>query len=669
MKLAEPYFLLLLLLVPLLALAAWLAERQRRLAWHKLVAPRLRRRLAAPASGVARWLSLSCGFLALSLLVLCLAQPIAGEQETSSLVKGRNIIIAIDASRSMLVRDTAPDRLTAAKAAAYDLLDRFPEDRIGLLAFAGSASLQAPLTVDHNALRESLDQLDTTNVPSGGSNLAEAINLATKTFRETGQSTHGLIVLSDGELHEGKLDDATFDARQEGVFVVSIGLGTLEGDFVPDPEEKDGRFRDRSGNPVLSRLTPAPLRTLAGDTGGLYLEGVGNNFADKIDTVIARLDAFEDEGRLQVTPVPRFQWFLLPAMFLLIANLLIRFLWTPARPSGIPAAATPAIALAALLLSGPDLQAEEPSWFAKVIDKVMQPTKSALGSSLLASDQPQEALILYQDAARSETGERLLKTHYGEAMAHYQLGQYEQAAEAFSKSLLSEDRQLQRDSHFQLANTLYHRGLEAQQAPQAPSEGEEPPKKRPKASELLQDAIANYDAALQIDKKHQSSRDNREFVKEVLAQIKEQEQEQQQQEQEEQQKEEGESDEEQQEGGEPQESEQSENQEGENEEQEEGNEGEPGSDEEQGQDGEQQEGEKGETGEEGEQEGPQEQPGEEGEEQQNQQSQSGQAGEPLSAREDETAEEFARRILEENADFQKEALRQRGRQQNPTKDW
>lgn len=661
MKLAEPYYLLLLLFVPLLALAAWLAERQRRVAWQKLVAPRLRRRLAAPASGLARWLSLGCGLFGLSLLILCLAQPIAGEKETTSLVRGRNVIIAIDASRSMLVRDTAPDRLTAAKAAAYDLLDRFPEDRIGLLAFAGSASLQAPLTVDHNALRESLDQLDTTNVPSGGSNLAEAINLATKTFRETGQSTHGLIVLSDGELHEGKLDDATFDARQAGVFVVAIGLGTLEGDFVPDPEEKDGRFRDRSGNPVLSRLNPAPLRTLAGDTGGLYLEGVGNNFADKIDTVIARLDAFEDEGRLQVTPVPRFQWFLLPAMFLLIASLLIRFFWAPARPKGIPAATASTIALAAFLLSGPDLQAEEPGWFAKVIDKVMQPTKSARGSTLLEGDQPKEAITLYQDATKSETGERLMKTHYGEAMAHYQLGQYEQAAETFSKSLLSEDRQLQRDSHFQLANTLYHRGLKAQQAQQAPPEGEESPKKGPKASELLQDAIANYDAALALDKKHQPSQDNREFVKEVLAQIKEQEQ--QQQEQEEQQKQEGEGEEEQEEGGEQQESEQSENQEGENGEEEQGQEG---SEEEQGQDGEQQEGDE---GEEGEQEGQQEQPGEEGEEQQSQQSPSAEEGEPLSAREDETAEEFARRILEENADFQKEALRKRGRQQNPTKDW
>lgn len=335
MTLAEPAFLLLLLLIPLLALGAFLAERQRRAAWQTLVAPRLRRKLAAPLSPWSRWLSLGGGLLGLCLLIFCLAQPIAGEKETTSLVKGRNIIIAVDASRSMLVRDVAPNRLNAAKTAVYELLERFPDDRIGLLAFAGSASLQAPLTIDHNALRETLDQLDETNVPSGGSNLADAINLATKTFKETGQQTHGLIVISDGELHEGELEDASFDARQAGVFVVTIGLGTREGDFVPDPTEEDGRFRDRSGKPVLSRLNPDPLRTLAGDTGGLYLEGFGSDFTDKIDTVISRLDAFEDEGRIQKTPVPRFQWFLIPAMILMLASILFRFLWSPTRPRAV----------------------------------------------------------------------------------------------------------------------------------------------------------------------------------------------------------------------------------------------------------------------------------------------------------------------------------------------
>ena len=257
MILAEPAFLFFLLLVPLLALGAVLAGRQRKIAWQKLVAPRLRKKLAAPASPWSRWLSLGCGLFAFTLLTICLSQPIAGEAETTSLVKGRNIIIAVDASRSMLVRDVAPDRLNAAKTAVYELLERFPNDRIGLLAFAGSASLQAPLTVDHNALRETLDQLYETNVPSGGSNLADAINLATRTFKETGQSTHGLIVISDGELHEGELEDASLMPDKQGSSSSPLAWAPAKATLSPTPRKMTDAFEIKTESQSSPVSTPS----------------------------------------------------------------------------------------------------------------------------------------------------------------------------------------------------------------------------------------------------------------------------------------------------------------------------------------------------------------------------------------------------------------------------
>ncbi|GHC59265.1 VWA domain-containing protein [Roseibacillus persicicus] len=649
MTLAEPAFLFFLLLVPLLALGAWLADRQRRVAWQSLVAPRLRRKLAAPASPLGRWLSLGCGLIGLCLLVVTLAQPIAGEVETTSQVRGRNIIIAVDASRSMLVRDVAPDRLNAAKTAVYELLEHFPNDRIGLLAFAGSASLQAPLTIDHNALRETLDQLDETNVPSGGSNLADAINLATKTFKETGQRTHGLIVISDGELHEGELEDASFDARQEGVFIVTIGVGTLEGDFVPDPEETDGRFRDRSGRPVLSRLNPAPLRTLAGDTGGLYLEGVSGDFTKKIETVISRLDAFEDEGRVQKRPIPRFQWFLIPAMLFMIASLLLRFLWVPARPRAVTATPTTTLlVLIALFGASP----ESSAW--------NNPLEGFFGSRALKKGDTAKALEHFEKAAEDASPEELARIRYGQGAASYRAGNYEKAADAFADALLSKESSLQRDAYSQLANTLYHRAMSPDSSDGIPLE---------ERIDLMEDALEHYDSALEIDSKHKASTQNRKATEQALEQLK-QVQQQQQEQQEQEQQESGEEGEE--EEGEPQESDQQgengENQEGEQGEEEDGEEGE--------QDGEGQEGEEGEQDEngngqeEGEEDGQdgEQQSGQEGQEegQQNQAQQSQQGPAP---REDETAEEFARRILEENADFQKDALRKRGRQAAPTKDW
>ncbi|MGJ8723075.1 MAG: VWA domain-containing protein [Roseibacillus sp.] len=646
MTLAEPAFLALLLLIPLLALGAFLAERQRRTAWQKLVAPRLRKKLAAPVSPWARWLSLACGLLALCLLIFCLAQPIAGEKETTSLTKGRNIIIAVDASRSMLTRDVAPDRLNAAKTAVYELLDRFPDDRIGLLAFAGSASLQAPLTIDHNALRETLDQLDETNVPSGGSNLADAVNLATKTFKETGQQTHGLIVISDGELHEGELKDASFDARQAGVFVVTIGIGTREGDFVPDPTETDGRFRDRSGKPVLSRLNPDPLRTLAGDTGGLYLEGFGSDFTEKIDTVISRLDAFEDEGRIQKTPVPRFQWFLVPAMILMIASILFRFLWTPARPRSVTATpATLALVTIALFGSLTDAQA----W--------NNPLEGFLGSRALKKGDNEKALEHFEKAAENANAEDLAKLRFGQGTARYQSGDYATAGDSFAEALLSSDKNLQRDAHSQLANTLFHRAVQKQG--QEDADLEEP-------ISYLEDALEHYDSALELDEKHDPSTQNREVTQQMLEQLKQAQQQQQEQEQE-QQQESGEGENEDEQDGQPQEQNQSEN--GENGEQ--GEEGEPQEGDQGEEEGEENQGQQGDEGEEG-NEGDQQQ-GQQGQEEGDQEGQQGSQGQQNqqgpAPREDETAEEFARRILKENADFQKDALRKRGRQVVPTKDW
>ena len=516
MTFAEPYFLLLLLLVPLLAAGAFLATRQRKMAWEQLVAPRLRRKLAAPASPLSRWLSLGAGLLGFTFLIIALAQPIAGEQEVTSLVKGRNLIIAIDASRSMLTRDVAPDRLTVARTAVYELLDRFPEDRIGLLAFAGTAAVQAPLTVDHNALRETLDQLDVNNVPAGGSNLADAVNLATRAFRETGQNTHGLIVISDGELHEGELDDATHDATIAGVFVVAIGIGTRDGDFIPDSSEKDNRFRDRNGKPVLSRLNSEPLRNLARDTKGIYLEGAGGDFTDKIDSVINSLDAFEGEGRVQKTPIPRFQWFLVPAMILMIASLLLRFLWAASRPKAVAASPVTALIIATAFLGT-----------APKVDAWSNPLDGFLGSQALKKGNPDKALEHFEKAAKNAEDDELAKIRFGQGEAAYESLNYARAAEFYSNALLSSNKTLQRDAHSKLANTLYLRTLEELKEMKRSQNFS----KMEALISYLQDAIDHYDSALEIDPKHKPSEQNRQIAQEALEKLKQAQQQKQEQQQ------------------------------------------------------------------------------------------------------------------------------------------
>lgn len=679
MSFLAPEFLFLLLLIPLLVAGAIAMARQKKQAWQKLLAPKLRERLAAPSSRTYRWLSLGCGLVGLALLTFGAAQPTAGTTTTEALIRGRNILIAIDASRSMLARDTAPDRLTAAKAAAFEVLDRFPNDRIGLLAFAGTSSVQAPLTVDHNALRETLDQLDTSNIPTGGSNLAEAVNLATSTLKKTGQATNALIILSDGELHEGELSDASFDARQAGVICITVGLGTEDGDFIPDPKQSDGNFRDREGRAVLTRLNSTPLRTLASESGGIYIEGVGRNFSEQISKVISRLDAYEDEeGTTREIPNPRYQLFLIPALILMIASILIRQLSPARKAKGLPIAA-------ALLLFTPEVEA----W---------NPLESFFGTRALSRNDPEKALESFRNSSIDAQGDEKAQLKFGEASALYKLKRYPEAAKAYSEALLSSDESLRHDAHFQLANTLHHRATSSL-APPPPPENEQdlatavdqlgsnsntaedsPPAPQEDPIPLWQDALKHYDAALEIKPDHQPTIENREVVQKLLDQHQPQDQQQQeQQSQDDPQESDSNEDSEQQENQNNDESQQNQEQnesdqnESSDQQDKQQDSGEENSDQENNSSSneDQEQSEEGNQSQDSQDEDSQNQ--EDGQQEQQSQGQSSQqqpAPQRPAPRENETPEEFARRILEQNADFQKDQLRsQKARQMTKEKDW
>ena len=181
---ANPYFLLLLVaLIPLVILRAR-SLRFRKQAVTALVAPRLRHRLLIGNRPGTHWAGFTLQLIALALLIVALAGPRYGYTEETTIAEGRNILIGIDTSRSMLATDLQPDRLTRAKLAAHDLIHSLPGDRVGLIAFAGTSFLQAPLTVDHDAVIESISQLDTEIIPRGGTNIGRALALARETFAE-----------------------------------------------------------------------------------------------------------------------------------------------------------------------------------------------------------------------------------------------------------------------------------------------------------------------------------------------------------------------------------------------------------------------------------------------------------------------------------------------------
>ena len=272
MSFAYPIVLLALLLLPLLAgLKVWGDLRSRKAA-ARVASPRLMPELLVSRGRRQGWLVLLLELGALACFIVALARPQYGFLEEETGAGGRSLIVAIDTSRSMLTDDLKPNRLTRTQLAAADLVKRLRGDRIGLMPFAGTAFMYAPITPDIDALMESIDSLDTEIIPRGGSNLARPIELALETFAKaeaTGQQV--LILFSDGENLEGTTLAAAQKAKEQKLTIITIGVGTPNGGLIPDAESPGGYYRDRENKPVVSRLQRDVLISIANTTGGLYL--------------------------------------------------------------------------------------------------------------------------------------------------------------------------------------------------------------------------------------------------------------------------------------------------------------------------------------------------------------------------------------------------------------
>jgi len=450
-KFAQPAWFILLVLFPLLGGAAVVVARLRRKQWSAFVAPRLRGVLLRGGSPLPRWFALLFLLAAGATILIALARPQgdAGVRTEKSL--GRNLLIALDLSRSMRVRDVKPDRLAQAKTVIYEMLDAMPNERIGLIGFAGASYVYAPLTVDHAAVRETVEQIDETWAPVGGSNLAEAVHLAADTLRKTGQKNNALVILSDGEKHEGNLQSAITEAVHAGVYILAIGVGTEDGDYVPDPEVPGKHMVDRSHKPVISRLQPDALRELAAETKGRFaVAGSGMDLPQMVKSVVKDLDAFEMEGRERTVYIEFYQWFTLPAIIFLAGSILAGTRWRRIRHA--------AIAAATLVLTPIAVRADGVSAAKDALQRKQYP-------------EARDAYAKLANNARSD--ERAARFRLGEATAAYRAGDLKRACSAFSSALRSGDSAVLSNSHTGLGNTLFQlgwRNLTDESYPQASSQ-------------------------------------------------------------------------------------------------------------------------------------------------------------------------------------------------------
>lgn len=419
----------------ILTVLAIVIARLRQSQWQAFAADRLRPILIKRRSPVVRWISFSLLLLACISLVIALTRPHEKAGTREEKILSRNVLIALDLSRSMRVQDMKPDRLSRAKIAIYELLEELPNERVGIIGFAGSAYVYAPLTVDHAAVRQTVEQIDENWATLGGSNLKDAVELAIDTLKKTGQKQNALVIFSDGEKHDGSLDDIASEAKLAGVNILAIGIGTENGDYVPNADFPGNRMVDENGQPVISRLQPEVLRNLAEATNGKYAAaGSGDDIASLVKNSIKDLDAFEMEGRQREVTIEYYQWFLLPAIAFLFASIIIGTRW---RGVGKAAAA-----LAIFLMPDPS-QADDAKDAARFLSE-NNFTAAAQTYRKLAKESPSSNL-------RS-------RYHLGEGIAFLRGGSFKSARSAFSKSLDADNPDVLAEAHLGMANSLFQLG-------------------------------------------------------------------------------------------------------------------------------------------------------------------------------------------------------------------
>ena len=474
-----------LVLLPLLVLIFVGNERRREKLVRKLVAARLQDRLAGNVSIGRRRLRFTLLLLALACLIVALARPQYGFTWEESKRKGRDVIIAIDCSRSMLATDLAPNRLGRAKLAAQDFIGQLTGDRVGLIAFAGSAFLQAPLTVDYGAVMTSLNELDTSIIPRGGTNIAAAIKEAEEAFGKGEGESRCLVIFTDGEELDADGVNAAA-AQKDKIKIFTVGLGSTDGSLIPIPGQSGGTefVKDAQGQIVKSRLDEDRLRKIAEATGGFYLH-LQSGPAEMQKIVregLGQMKEQEIDARMSRRPIERYQWPLAAGLAFLFASTLLSERKRAVRGKS----ASLKLAVLALLMWLP-----------------------------FAAQAKNGGVEAYEredyKGAMDEFGRQLQRQRNSEALqfnlgaAAYKSGDFAKALDAFAKAVTSPDPNLHAAAEYNIGNTLFQQGAAVVE--------------KDKKVLVWKDALQHYEQALKVEPQHPNAEHNRDIVRKLLAEL------------------------------------------------------------------------------------------------------------------------------------------------------
>jgi len=318
----DPIYLWALLVIPVLLLIRLAGWRRRRSKLRKFGDPELVRQLMPNVSKfrptVKFWLLL----VDWALLVVMVARPQVGAEVQRDKRNGIEAIICLDISNSMLAQDVAPSRLDKSKLLVESLVDRFTNDKIGLIVFAGDAYVQLPITSDYVSAKMFLQNIDPSLIQTQGTDIAQAINLGLHSFTQADKIGRAIIVITDGEDHEGGAVEAATEARKKGVNVFILGVGDTKG--APIPTGDGGYMKDRSGQTVMTALNEQMCREVAQAGSGKYIHVDNTGDAQtELNNDLARLQRGESESVIYNAYDEQFQAFGILVILLLVVEVCI----------------------------------------------------------------------------------------------------------------------------------------------------------------------------------------------------------------------------------------------------------------------------------------------------------------------------------------------------------
>jgi Ca-activated chloride channel family protein len=422
------------------------------------------------------WFKACLIIIASAFAIIALAGPQMGFRWQKTNQKGVDIMIALDCSKSMLAQDIKPNRLERAKREIIDLLNMMRSDRAGLVAFSGQAILQCPLTLDHETFNIFLKVLNPGFLPVGGTNIGQAIKECYKGFEKESDTKKAIIIITDGESTAGDAELIAKEMAKEDIKIFCIGVGDLAG--APIPDREGGFIKDNRGNIILSKVDEKGLEKIADLTGGLYVRSVAGDmdldmiYKDKILGTMERKTLTSGKKRVWEN---RFQWFLFPALILL----LIEFFLSTTKRTKPQKNIFPVIVFVSALTV---------CWLNNPFIVEAKTVSSSVKSGINAFDEQnyQQAEKYFIDAQLEDPEN--LKLYYNIGAAAYMNKEYDQAKTNFKHALESDDKNLRHDAGYNLANTHYRLGN-------------------------LEDAINEYENILKEFPEDTKAEENLEFVK------------------------------------------------------------------------------------------------------------------------------------------------------------